>query len=799
MMRNILYIILIITLFYGKSIAQGKIQGKVLEQVDVPASFATVALLSSKDSSIVKGKVAEENGTYIFEKVPFGRYKIAITHTGFKKKFSEDFQLTDSDIEIIVPEITLQEEAKVLSEVIVKAQKPLIEQAGDRIIINVENSILSMGNTGLEVLKSLPGIRTEASGGLSLRGKNNVMVMVDGKIISKEVAPTLLENLQGDNIVKVELITNPSAKYDAQASGGILNIITRKGLAQGFNGNFNVGASQGRHGRVNTGIGFNYRKENINLYGGYDYRYSERFREESDLTDYRQSTVGEQRKSQSNSFSTGGLNAMKLGFDYAISKKHTLDFLAEGSFYKYDNRINGEMSFQRNNTIIDSTLTSTGTPYGDLRLLNYSAAYKGILDSAGKEISVTTSYIDYMGNGRQNFASQTYTPDRKTIGSLYQFRNYTPSSIQIFTVQADYSHPLSKSAKIEFGARLSDTKSDNKNLQELFLENAWKNVGNNQTNYLEKVWAGYVSYSREFGSIKSQIGLRTEQSNINLKNFVDTTYLNFFPSVSLEKKFSDDYILNFSYSRKIDRPAYEDMIPFTIVYDKYTANRGNSKLKPQYSNVFELSASLKSWIIALNHTQISSPITEFAFIEYQKKTYTTTYINFDNRNSTSLNITLPINITSWWQSNNNILGIYNILLLKNYLGSDYKANWFTTNINTVNTFTIGNGLSAEIIAYYQARETDGLYDISATGSVDLGLKKTFADKKATIQLGLKDIFLTQPYYIGIDYSTIKTYGYNKSDSRRISINFTYKFGKKTVKGSNEMDKKNDGEAGRLKF
>jgi Outer membrane protein beta-barrel family len=490
---------------------------------------------------------------------------------------------------------------------------------------------------------------------------------------------------------------------------------------------------------------------------------------------------------------------MKLGLDYAISKNHTLDLLAEGSFYKYDNRIDGEMSFQRNNTNIDSTLTSIGAPYGNQRLMNYSAAYKGILDSAGKEITITTSYIDYYGDGRQSFSSQTYTPNRKEIGSLYQFRNYTPSSIQVFTAQADYSHPLSKTAKVELGARLSDTKSDNKNLQELFLENTWKSVGNNQTNYLEKVLAGYISYSKEFGSIKSQIGLRAEQSNINLKSFVDTTYLNFFPSISLEKKFSDDYTLNFSYSRKIDRPAYEDMIPFTIVYDKYTANRGNSKLKPQYSNVFELSASLKSWIIALNHTQISSPITEFMNIDYKTRTITTTIINFNDKNSTSLNITILLNITSWWQSNNNILGIYNTLLLKNYLGSDYNRNWFAGNISTMNTFSIAKGLSAELIAYYQSAQTDGLYNISATGSVDLGLKKSFADKKATIQLGLKDIFLTQPYYIGIDYSTIKTYGYNKSDTRRISVNFTYKFGKKTVKGSNEMDKKNDGEAGRLKF
>jgi hypothetical protein len=798
-MKKILYILLTIALFYGQSFAQGKIQGKVLEKVDVPASFATVALLSAKDSSIIKGRVAEDNGAYIFEKVLFGKYKISITHTGFKKKFTDEIQLSDSNIEVTMPEMTLQEDSKVLSEVIVKAQKPLIEQAGDRMIVNVENSILSTGNTGLEVLKSLPGVRADGNGNLSLRGKSNVMIMVDGKIISKEVASTLLENLQGDNIVKVELITNPSAKYDAQASGGILNIITRKGLAQGLNGRFRLGASQGRHGRVNTGVDFNYRKESLNLYGGYDYRYSERFREESDLTNYRQSTTGEQRKSQNNSFSTGGLNAVKLGLDYAISKNHTLDLLAEGSFYKYDNRIDGEMSFQRNNTNIDSTLTSIGAPYGNQRLMNYSAAYKGILDSAGKEITITTSYIDYYGDGRQSFSSQTYTPNRKEIGSLYQFRNYTPSSIQVFTAQADYSHPLSKTAKIELGARLSDTKSDNKNLQELLLENVWKSVGTNQTNYLEKVLAGYISYSKEFGSIKSQIGLRAEQSNINLKSFVDTTYLNFFPSISLEKKFSDDYTLNFSYSKKIDRPAYEDMIPFTVLYDKYTANRGNSKLKPQYSNVFELSASLKSWIIALNHTQISSPITEFADVNYKTRTFTTTIINFNDKNSTSLNITIPINITSWWQSNNNILGIYNTLLLKNYLGSDYNTNWFAGNISTMNTFTIGKGLSAELIAYYQSPLTEGLFNISASGSVDLGLKKTFADKKATIQLGLKDIFLTQPYYIGIDYSTIKTYGYNKSDTRRISINFTYKFGKKTVKGSNEMDKKNDGEAGRLKF
>lgn len=798
-MKKILNIMFLLFFFCEYTNAQGKIQGAIFEKANSPASFATVALLAQKDSSIIKGRVAEDNGTFSFEKIPFGKYLIAITQMGFKKKFSDEIELTDSNTEVIMLEMTLQEDAKVLSEVVVKAQKPLIEQAGDRMIVNVENSILSTGNTGLEVLKSLPGVRTEAGGGLSLRGKSNVMVMVDGKIIAKEVAQALLENLQGDNIIKVELITNPSAKYDAQASGGILNIITRKGLAQGLNGNLRLGASQGRHGRVNTGIDFNYRKENLNLYGGYDYRYSERFREESDLTDYRQSTVGEQRKSQNNSFSTGGLNAMKLGIDYSISKNHTIDLLAEGSFYKYDNSIDGEMSFQRNSTNIDSTLTSIGIPNGDIRLMNYSAAYKGILDSLGKEISVTASYIDYLGDGRQNFSSQTYTSERRTIGSLYQFRNFTPSSIKVFTAQVDYSQPISKTAKIDFGARLSDTKSDNKNLQELFLENAWKSVSNNQTNYSENVLAGYISYSKEFGSIKSQIGLRAEQSNINLKSLVDTTYLNFFPSISLEKKFSNDYTLNFSYSRKIDRPAYEDMIPFTVVYDKYTANRGNSNLKPQYSNVFELSASLKSWVVALNHTQINNPITEFADIDYKTRTMTTTIINFNDRNSTSLNITIPINITSWWQSNNNILGIYNTLLLKNYLGSDYNTNWFASNINSINSFTIGKGLSAELIAYYQSAQTDGLYNISDMGSVDLGLKKSFADKKATIQLGLKDLFLTQPYYIGIDYSTIKTFGYNKSDTRRINVNFTYKFGKKTVKRSNEMDKKNDGEAGRLKF
>jgi outer membrane receptor protein involved in Fe transport len=798
-MKKILYILLTLVFLCGEINAQGKIQGKALEKVDVPASFATIALLSAKDSSIIKGRVADENGIYSFEKVPFGKYKLAITHTGFKKKYTEEFQVSEVNLDQVMPDFMLQEDSKVLAEVVVKAQKPLIEQLGDRMIINVENSVLSTGNTGLEVLKSLPGVRADAGGGLSLRGKSNVMIMVDGKIISKEVASTLLDNLQGDNIIKVELVTNPSAKFDAQASGGILNIITRKGLAQGFNGNYRLGVSQGRYGRVNTGIDFNYRKESLNLYGGYDYRYSERFREESDLTDYRQSTVGEQRKSQNNSFSTGGLNAMKFGLDYNISKNHTLDLLAEGSFYKYDNRIDGDMNFQRKNTIIDSSLISKGTPTGDIRLMSYSAAYKGILDSAGREISVTTSYIDYFGDGRQNFTSQTYSHDRKAIGSLYQFRNFTPSSIQVFTAQVDYSHPFSKTAKIELGARLSDTKSDNKNRQELFVENTWKGVGNNQTNYLEKVLAGYISYSKEFGSVKTQIGLRAEQSNINLKSFVDTTYLNFFPSFSLEKKFSDDYSLNLSYSRKIDRPAYEDMIPFTVVYDKYTANRGNSRLKPQYSNVFELSGTLKSWIIALNHTQISNPITEFADIDYQTRTMTTTIINFNDRNSTSLNITIPVNIASWWQSNNNILGIYNTLLLKNYLGSDYNTNWFAGNINTMNTFTIGKGISAELIAYYQSAQTDGLYNISATGSVDLGVKKTFADKKATIQLGLKDIFLTQPYYIGIDYSTIKTYGYNKSDTRRISINFTYKFGKKTVKRVDEMDKKNDGEAGRLKF
>jgi outer membrane receptor protein involved in Fe transport len=798
-MKKVSNIIFLLLFFCELANAQGKIQGAIFEKANSPASFATVALLTQKDSSIIKGRVAEDNGTFSFEKIPFGKYLVAITQMGFKKRFTEEIVISEDNLTAVIPDIFLQEETKVLAEVVVKSQKPLVERLPDRLVINVENSVLSAGQTGSEVLRSLPGVSPTIGGGISLRGKDNVMVMIDGKIISKEVVASVLENLQGDNIVKVELITNPSAKYDAQASGGILNVITRKGLAQGLNGAFRVGGSQGRYGRVNGGIDFNYRKENINIYGGYNYRHSETFREESELTNYRQSTIGEQRKSANNSFTNSNLNNIKIGLDYNLNKNHSIGFLIDGSFYKYDNIIDGNMSFQRNNTIIDSTLNSKGTPNGDMNLMNYAASYNGKLSPEGKEISFVTTYIDYQGNGRQNFASQTYNANKQPIGGLYQFRNFIPSSIQVFTSQLDYTTPISKTSKIEVGGRLSNTLSDNRNSQERFLEGIWKEIGNNQTNYKEQVWAGYITYSKEFESFKTQIGLRTEYSDINLKNFVDTTYLNFFPSLSLEKKFSDNYAFTFSYSRKIDRPAYEDMIPFTVVYDKYTANRGNARLKPQYSNVFELSGNLKSIQVALNHTQTSSPITEFGDVNYEARTFTTTYINFDNKNSTSLNISIPISITSWWQSNNNLLGIYNSLLLKNYLNSDYAISFFTGNINTRNTFSLGKGLSAELIAFYQAPQTVGLYNISAVGSVDLGLKKVFANKNVTIQLGVKDLFLTQPYNIGIDYSTINTFGYNRSDTRRVSLNFTYKFGKKTVKGSSELDKKNDMEAGRLKF
>jgi outer membrane receptor protein involved in Fe transport len=798
-MKNTLYTLIIVFFLCESVNAQGKIQGTVLEKTNVPASFATVALLEKKDSSIIKGRAADENGTFFFEKIPVGTYLIAITHMGFKKKITEEIIISDTSLEVTLPNVILQEASRELNEVIVKSQKPLVEKASDRLIINVENSVLTTGNNALEVLKSAPGIIMTPQGQLSMRGKPNVMIMVDNKIVSKEIGNTLLENMQGDNIVKIELITNPSAKYDAQASGGIINIITRKGLQQGLNGNVRIGGSQGELGKMNAGIDFNYRKDNINIFGGLGFRHSKGFRVESNDTKYLQSTSGEIKEAVSNSFSNSNVSSPQIGIDYAINKNHSLGLLVEGNFVNYNSRIDGDLSFRSNNRNLDSSLVSTGNPNGNNRLLNYNAIYKGKLDSLGKEITVSSTYLDYNGNSFQSFTSQTFLPDRRPYGSLYQFRTLTPSEIKVFTFQTDYVQPISPTAKLEVGLRYANTRSDNKNTQESLQESTWKTVGIYQTNYLEDVLAGYLNFSKKFNTVDVQVGLRTENTKANLKTFVDTTYLNFFPSVSFEKRFANENSLSFSYSRRIDRPAYQDMIPFTVIYDKYTANRGNSRLKPQLSNVFELTAAIKSWVVALSHTQITAPITEFGEVNYEKRTFTTTVINFDNQNITSLNITIPLTITAWWQSNNSLLGTYNDLLLKNYLGSNYNAKWFACNLNTINSFKLSKGFSAELIAYYQSAQTDGLYNISAMGSVDIGLKKSFLDKNATVQLTIKDLFYTQPYHLGINYQTIDTYGYNRSDTRRIGLNFTYKFGKKTVKRSNGIEQKNETETSRLKF
>ena len=798
-MKNILYISILLLLLSEYVNGQGKIQGTVYEKTNVPASFATIALVNKKDSSIVKGRVADENGAFMFEKVSSGNYLIAITHMGFKKKFTDEVIVSETNADITLPVTTLQEQSQVLNEVVVKSQKPLVEKASDRLIINVENSVLSAGNTALELLKSSPGIVFTPQGQLSMRGKANVMIMVDGKIVSKEIGNTLLDNMQGDNIVKIELITNPSAKYDAQASGGIINIITRKGLQEGLNGSLRFGASQGELARVNTGLDLNYRKNKVNLFGGLGFRYTKNFREETHNTKYLQSTTGETKETINNSFSNSDVLSPKIGLDYTINKNHSLGLLVEGNFINYNSRIDGEINFNSLNNRLDSSLVSSGFPKGNTNLINYNAVYKGILSPKKNEISMATTYLDYTGNGNQSFNSQTYLPDKKPYGSLYQFRTTTPSKIKVFTFQTDYTQPITEKSKLEFGVRYADTRSDNQNIQELFLENTWRQTGLNQTNYKENVLAGYVNFSTQISSLNAQFGLRTENTNANLKNFVDTTYLNFFPSVSIEKRFQNENTLTFSYSRRIDRPAYQDMIPFTVIYDKYTANRGNSRLKPQLSNVFELTGTVKDWVIALTHTQISSPITEFGEVNYEKRTFTTTILNFDSKNISSLNVTLPISVTSWWQSNNSILGTYNTLLLKNYLNSTYDAKWFAYNLNSINTLSLPNGFSAEVVAFYQSAETDGLYNISAYGSVDLGLRKSFANKRASLQLTVKDLFYTQPYNIGIRYQTIDVYGFNRTDSRRVGLNLVYKFGKKTVKGTKGVEQKNETEASRLKL
>jgi iron complex outermembrane recepter protein len=802
-MKNI-FILLIISFLVGifsSSKAQSlkpvvaSIEGIVSGHNGKAVEFATVILLKTADSSLIKGASADVNGKFKFDNIAAGNYVIAATSMGFKKGYSNSIDLIPEQVEgSVVTQIQLNEDATVLSEIVVQAQKPIIEQQIDRLVVNVESSILSTGNSALEVLEKAPGVMVDKDGNIKLRGKEGTLIMIDGKptYLSSADLANMLRNMTSNQIEKLEIITNPSAKFDAAGNAGIINIKLKQNKAWGTVGSVGLSYRQGIYARENATVNLSHRQGKYSLYGAYAFSNRNNINEYEIVRNFRQAntipSVINQTSSVESPYSS---HSARLSFDYAFNNKTSVGImgftmLAGGENIGINNTNSQSLStgLSLGRTLTNNTNTEQFKNYS----FNLNIRHK--FDSLGRELAIDFDHIYYNKNNAQVFLTDFF--DNKNLLVKNPSSNLTgdlPSILTIKSVKIDYVQPLFRLLKLELGAKSSFVETDN-NMRFFRMEDSKKILDDGRSNhftYQENINAAYANLVFKLTKkLSFQTGLRVEQTIGEGKQLYpnDTVfprnYLNFFPSVFFRHILSKKSTIILSYSRRIDRPSYQELNPFRSFLDPYTYQQGNPYLQPQFTNSLELTHAYEgSLTTSLNYSTTDQVITQVIKQSDNEQTTFQTVDNLAKQRIIGFSTILPVPISNRINMMNYVSFTHK-QFSGEFLGQQLDQSRLVFLFNNTTTFSFSKGWSAEIGGFYQSKSFYGILDLLPIYAFNAGFQKQMMDKRATIKFSISDLFRTNINRLNLVYANLDTQVRNWSDTRIATISFNYKFGKTTV-------------------
>ncbi len=781
----------------------GKVSGTVLDENSEPLPFTNVLLMQVSDSSLTKTTTTTEVGDFLLEEIKDGNYFVKISMVGYQDFVSPSFKLSPDSRNFKFEPLKMQQMTNQLAEVQVTAKKPFIEQQIDRTVVNVENSIVSSGNTALEVLEKSPGITIDRqNNALKLKNKNGVLVMIDGRknYLSNEALMQMLSNMTSDQIASIEIITNPSSKYDASGNSGIINIKLKKNKAFGTNGSLSVSVgdafvpnSTDDLYRGSTNLSLNHRNQKVNVFGNFNVGRNAFYSDNTLMRSTNFEGLRSEFDQTSRRFGNGIYSSGKAGIDFFASEKTTFGVMVDV------NNWDGEMVSTGLTKITeiagDQITKSSLIPDSERKMENFNFTgnfnIKHNFNEKGKEMTFDADYSSFRNNGFQSFDTKYYNEQEQLTSNLIQ-RNNTPSNIDIYAAKVDFVIPTESKVKFEFGAKTSFVKTDNDFLFEVQEDSKWI-TDPGKTNhfiYKEFVNAAYINMGKQWEKIGFQAGLRAEHTksegnSITLDKVVPRDYLSLFPTFFLNQKVSENHSLRYSYSRRIGRPNYQQLNPFLFFLDPYTFEKGNEFLNPEFTDNLELTYTFKNAVnLTLGYAHTKDNM--FDVIEQDDETRVTyqTSANLDKVENYSANVSFPITVTKWWNMHNNVNVYYARFRDANLSGGVLDIGQTAFNFYTGSTFSLKKGWSAEANMWLNSPQVLGI--IKATKyqySVNMGVQKSLWEKKGNLKLNVNDLFLTSFFNGDINYQNVDLAVTNRWTSRRATLTFTYNFGNQNVKGS----------------
>ncbi|MGO4877729.1 outer membrane beta-barrel protein [Pedobacter psychrotolerans] len=782
----------------------GKISGILTDEIGNPIA-ATIILISITDTSFRKMTVATE-GKFSLKNLKSGKYQMMLKAVGYKD-IIENIEINPSRL-LVSKDFILVSISNNLGSVYIAAKKPLIERFNDKVIMNVENSIISTGNNALEILAKIPGVSVNQDGIISVLGKSGVHVLIDGKstYLSAAQLATRLKSLSGNELKSIELMTSPSARYDASGNAGIINIKLKKNSSLGTNGNINLGFGYGKNPKSDAGISFNHSNKNFNIFGSYANQ-NNQYQEDLNITRISPDGISDLYFHQYNTqIRSSHNNNYKLGLDYFINERNTIGFLTSGYFNHGHDSSNGKTNIGKNFMETDSSIVADNPSTSKYRNQAYNINYKSVIDTLGQEFTIDLDYAEYQNEECTVYNNYFSDVNGNQYKSPLTFRNLTPSHIKIRAAKIDYSLPLNPKTKFDFGIKSSWVVTDNDFRFENQVASHWQNdqSRSNQFIYDENINAVYVNFKHEFKSTGIELGLRAEQTNsegnsISEQKVAKRSYLDFFPSISINHSVSENNQLGFSYNRRIDRPDYKSLNPFVYFVDLYTFSQGNPFLNPQYTNAFAFSYNYKKKLnISLGYSIIDNLIMDVLLPDNAKKTLYQTVQNLDKQFSYHLTIGAPTTITQFWNMDNTVTTTYNQIKSANLGGTDYNRKKANFTLNSSHSFTLSPSTAAELSGEFTSAQIYGSYAIKPYYGLDFGLKKSFLAKKLQMKFAFNDILNSRKTRISSALSGLNYNLSQKQESRIFRLSLNYAFGSNSTRATREREKSVADEENRIK-
>lgn len=761
------------------------LKGLVTDDKGDPVTGANVSLYHAADSSLVKITLTDSSGHFLVRAAGGDRYFIGFRSVGLQDYRSTSFVFIK---DTVLRQVIMETQPQVLEQVKVTAQRPLVEVLPDKMVFNVAASLAATGLSAFDVLRKAPGVVIDNQNSLIVEGKTGTKVYIDEKVslLSGDDLVTYLKTLQSTDIEAIEIITQPSARFDAAGTAGIINLRLKKNKNYGTSGSLTGAYAIGSYGKYNGGASLNHRSAKLNIFSSI----SSNIAKNRNYINLDRFQNGYEYDERSVNISRDRNYNFRTGLYYTPNTTSTYGVIVNGNFNHSNSTTVSRTPITKQSTgVTEQLLDAAGFTHNRNRNLGVNLNYR-YADKKKRELAIDADYGYYKAE-RNNLQPNSYRDlSTNTITSENTFRMITPVDIQLVSLKADYSRPIGK-ASLDAGVK-SSVVSTNNRFNFYDVQNGseiYNTTRSNRFDYTENINAAYVTVSRDWKTISMQAGLRAEQTlskgdltstQQNKYARVKRNYVDLFPSGGLTWKANEKNSLALNYSRRIERPDYRSLNPFEYNLDELSFAKGNPYLQPQYTQTVRLSHTYKySLTTALSYSYITNFFAQITDTAGSNRNFISPQ-NIANQKVVNLSISYPFSVNKWWS-------VYASMDAYRSSYSSTNPKFFPINQNTLsfyaqNTLSLPADYRLELSGWFSSPSIwAGTYHTRSLGSLDIAVQKSFLKKALSLRVAVSDVLHTSNWTGTTQYGQLYIKGSGGYESRQLRIGLSYNFGKKTVK------------------